>query len=252
MIYVLSDVHTEREEFDFDKVKRNRTFSSKGTEDDILVLAGDIGTLDELTKLVMFLRFAQKHFKTIIYVPGNHEYDGTRSTEHTDTILRKLCDKLNSLEAIGTIYYLNKDIITTEGIVILGTTLWSKPHSLIEEPLRDHKIKRMTNKLRNKLFIDQKRWLQTNISKYLNLGKKVCVITHHAPSFKLLPQSDSPRNEQMYYASDSDSLLKGVDTWIFGHTHIPIATMINGTKLYNNPIGYEHEKIPDDMISIEL
>lgn len=252
MTYILSDVHTERDEFDFDSFKRSPTFSSS-IQKKLLILAGDIGTLtgSGSDKLISFLQFTQTHFKAIIYVPGNHEYDGTRSIEQTDLILYNLCYELNCSDpAKGKIYFLNKNGINLKvnggDIIILGTTLWTQPHSLTEKPLRDHRIERMTNKLRNSLFISQSEWLQSNIYKYSKLGKKVWVITHHAPSFQLLPSielNESRRDEQMYYASNSDNLLTGVDTWIFGHTHIPTITALNSTKLYNNPVGYVDEEI---------
>jgi predicted phosphohydrolase len=41
---------------------------------DILTLAGDIGSLYKFTQLSTFLRRLCRHFDTVLYIPGNHEY----------------------------------------------------------------------------------------------------------------------------------------------------------------------------------
>ena len=41
---------------------------------DILILAGDIGSLYKIKQLTNFFNTIQSYYKHILYVPGNNEY----------------------------------------------------------------------------------------------------------------------------------------------------------------------------------
>lgn len=233
-VYILSDIHSEQHNFDIRKVLSS--FQGDNTNR-MLVLAGDIGTLKAKHKLVETLKVCRDHFEVVVFVPGNHEYDGDLSLEDVDEELRDVCEELG-------IYFLNQNVLEISTgqhrCILLGCTLWSKPYRLDGEMLRDQRISVMTNSYRNELFEEHVRWLKSNLEKYRN--DEVWVITHHAPSFSLL--NEEIVDKSTYYASDLDHLIQeNVAYWIFGHTHLRTFTQINQTTMCNNPIGYNFERI---------
>lgn len=249
---LISDIHTERHDYLQSKVP----IFSETSDNDILIIAGDAGTLIESSKLIDFLRLCQRRYKLIVYVPGNHEFDGNLEIEETISKLRGLIRELNDNENnLGKIYLLSEDILylsqNDKNIKIIGTTLWTRPHSLIEPMLRDHKVKKMNSLIREKKFLESRKFLKDNI-----ISKKdeiVIVVTHHAPSFKLI----NPHNNEcdFYYASDCDDIIKMLPRgifWCFGHTHIPTDTTLYGVNILSNPVGYIRDKLYPDRLCFNL
>ena len=65
---ISSDLHIENFEDDVDPLK---LITPKA---DVLILAGDIGSLYKYEQLFRFINNLVNHFKFILYIPGNHEY----------------------------------------------------------------------------------------------------------------------------------------------------------------------------------
>ena len=179
---LISDIHTERHDYCQSKVPIFGCTSGN----DILILAGDVGTLCQESKIINFLRKCQNRYRTTIYIPGNHEYDGGLEMEETENRIRESCTKLNRGN-MNKIYFMSNEMLIIEEndfrVKILCTTLWSRPHSLSDEMLRDHKIKKMDSSVREKKHLESRKFLSEYISDDVD---RVIVITHHAPSFKLL------------------------------------------------------------------
>ena len=96
---------------------------------DLLVLAGDVGSyqtrrdgsvMDEPDWGLRRFSPLPQHAGwpvPVVYVPGNHEYDGLDMEEaHAD--LRRACDRLG-------IAWLERETLVIEGVRFVGTTLWS-------------------------------------------------------------------------------------------------------------------------------
>lgn len=96
---------------------------------DLLVLAGDVGSYQEGSRLEEpdfgLGRFSpKKGWPTpVIYVPGNHEYDNLDFDE-THVRLRALCEELGIL-------WLERETLVIEGIRFIGTTLWADFDALV-------------------------------------------------------------------------------------------------------------------------
>lgn len=246
-VSIVSDIHSEKPTYSEDNL-----INALIEDGDILILAGDIGTLEEPEKLIKTLRLVQSKYKIILYIPGNHEYDGPLELSATDSKLRGLCDYLNRvrLNRDGSIYFMNEESIILDfggkKIKVIGATLWTRPYDINGKELRDTYVLSLTNKKRNEIFEQHCEYISKETGYPSAETSETWVITHHAPSFKLLEDGEGTteehRNAQTYYASHCEYLYKGVDRWIFGHTHTRTEESA-GIKLYNNPIGYDSDNI---------
>ena len=88
---------------------------------DLLVLAGDIGSYQTGSRLdepdFGLRRFSPRHgpWRTVLYVPGNHEYDGLEHDE-AHARLREACDRLG-------LTWLERETAVIDGVRFVGTTL---------------------------------------------------------------------------------------------------------------------------------
>lgn len=126
-LQLLSDLHLEA----------NPTFVPEPARDaDLLVLAGDIGSyqirrdgsvmnepdwgLQRFSPLPQYAGWPAP----VVFVPGNHEYDAL-DLDQAHTGLRQACDRLG-------IQWLERETLQTQGVRLIGTTLWSDYDALGE------------------------------------------------------------------------------------------------------------------------
>lgn len=121
-LQLLSDLHLENDP--------GRTFEA-APQADLLVLAGDIGSYQAKSRLPHshdpiqgdfgLGRFSPRamgsRWKRVLYVPGNHEFDG-RPYAATRARLRATCERLG-------ITCLDQDEVLIDGVRFIGCTLWS-------------------------------------------------------------------------------------------------------------------------------
>ena len=88
--------------------------------------------------------------------------------------------------------------------------------------------------------IQMKNFLINEISNS-DMETNLIVITHHAPSFKMLDISD---NLSCCYGSYCDDLMvEPVKYWISGHTHTCKSVKIGSTLCLSNCMGYPKQKV---------
>lgn len=231
-IQIASDLHCEHQNDYGDKMIEG--FDPSGV--DVLVLAGDIGTLGNYHRLVsIFKRFTQK-YKNVIYVHGNHEYYGTnvKNAEVNSVALGRLFPNLHILR-VG-------DNVTIEGQRFLGGTLWFKddPSNLFYRGLLsdfqtiddfDPWVYRESERMINNLEVD--------------LASTDVVVSHHMPS----PLCTHPKFKgsviNRFFVNDVSDLIarKQPKLWIHGHTHERVDTIIGNTRIIANPRGYPNERV---------
>lgn len=231
---------------------------------DYLVLAGDIGTSPTHWGWICNSVLAKyPDLKKIIGVFGNHEYYkqmftvGLESTEHAfimACIDEKWRDKVVLLER-GTFY-------ADDNIVFLGTTMWTTFNN--RDPMIMNQAQFGMNDYRRILRHDpdaqnedgsartvintdwiagrcegNKHWLTDTVFENVGMGKKIVVVTHHAPS--LLSSHPRFKGEAMNYAYAEpmeDLMERNVDLWIHGHCHDTSDYMVGKCRVVANPYGY--------------
>jgi len=215
----------------------------------VLALIGDIG-LAVTESLRRFLHFQAGRFEHVLFVAGNHEYYNDRRTRFTVHEqfhwLKKVCSQKDNL------HFLERTAVEINGVIILGTTLWSKiPKQSMERAqmsMNDyHKSyiaidKTMTVNCTNHQFHTSLKWLEDQIQKYSTQNKSIIILTHHTP---LVQGTSNP----IYHGSElnccfstnlSKLLQSPIKYWACGHTHWNFdLTFDNGnTRLVSNQRGY--------------
>ncbi|KAJ5462847.1 hypothetical protein N7475_007791 [Penicillium sp. IBT 31633x] len=239
-IQILSDLHLEI----------NQQYSSFDIPvcSKYLILAGDIGRLEDYNKYRDFLQSQISKFELVFLCLGNHEfYETTFNTglEKAKQLEAEIC--MNS--RLVLLHQRRYDIPSSR-VTILGCTLWShipqESRDIVNYKISDfQKIKYWSVEKHNKAHESDLAWLRAEIQA---LGRKHCneemrsilVVTHHAPS---LQGTSSPQHAKNLWscAFGTDLLTRswgGVKIWVFGHTHYTTEFKKNGIRVVSNQRGY--------------
>ena len=211
---------------------------------DILILAGDIGSLYKFNQLKQFLCKLSIYFMYIIYVPGNHEY--YEIDDIKPMTMNELTEKFIILKnEIGNLYILNRDSITINDICITGCTLWSNP--LIKLP-KFVKIFGIDTTMYNNMFLRDLSYINKMIN-YCKVKKlKLIVVTHYCPTYQIINERKKKNRYVSLYTSDLDHLLyySKVHTWICGHIHSNFDMKTKGgTRIVGNQKGKPRDYVND-------
>ena len=213
---------------------------------DILILAGDIGSLYKIKQLTGFLQILCKHFKTVIYIPGNHEY--YLMVDHEHIPMQDLNKRLFNLEKIiDNLYILNRSSIIIGDICITGCTLWSKVN--VKIPKFIVKINDMNNDIYEKKFNIDLKYINKMINYCKSKKLKLVVVTHYCPTYKVLDTIKTKKDKFVsLYVSNLEYLLNSnsIHTWICGHIHHNFDFKSdNGTRIVGNQRGKPRDRITD-------
>ena len=249
---------------------------------DLLVLAGDIGSYqpgsllaDDDFGLARFSPLPQyAGWPTpVVFVPGNHEYDG-QDFDAAHARLRRTCDRLGLI-------WLERESLVLGGARLVGTTLWSDfdaladHHDLTDMALR---LKQRSKAFRAANFYLSKTggtrhgepflavqlrelglacqaWLRQALAQPFD-GPTVA-ITHFAPSLR----SADPRYGLMPgtagFCNALDDLLPHAQLWLHGHLHAPSDYHAHGVhpdgrpwhcRVVANPLGYARKGEQDTFL----
>lgn len=217
--------------------------------EDILILAGDIGSLYKYDQLRLFLEKLSVYFLTIYYIPGNHEYymmDGHEPLPYT-TLHKRLCDMVDTIPNITLLdrsHAIHKVPGLENPVCIAGCTLWSNPDVPIPKYL--FRIYNNTLKKYKNAFIRDLAYIRKIISMCKEHGYTLLLVTHYPPTYRVLEQSS--RKFKCLYANHLDILLnkESVHTWICGHVHHNFDMITpGGTHLFGNQKGKDKDNITD-------
>lgn len=218
---------------------------------DILILAGDIGSLYKFQQLKSFLSAICPHFEATLYIPGNHEY--YTQDNYQQRSFESLTDSLYSLENdIKNLYILQQSSIMIGDVCIIGCTLWS--NSLINIPKYIVRIPDMNTFLYNKKHVSDLNYIKKMIESCKDKNIKLVVVTHHCPTSKVLNANTKKDKFRSLYVSDLDYLIhkENIHTWICGHIHQNFDFDIQGTRIVGNQRGKPKDKINDFSKSFVL
>ncbi|KPU98567.1 metallophosphoesterase [Variovorax paradoxus] len=225
---------------------------------DLLVLAGDVGSYQEGSRLedpdFGLGRFSpKKGWPTpVIYVPGNHEYDNL-DFDDTHVRLRALCEELGIL-------WLERETLVIEGIRFIGTTLWADFDALVTptdglaEALKkrgkamraaDFYLEKMSSRRNGTPFLSAElreqgltcqAWLREALAQPFD-GTTVA-ITHFAPSLASADPRYGLTPGTAGFCNSLDELLPQASLWLHGHLHCAFDYVKDGCRVVANPLGY--------------
>ena len=244
---------------------------------DVLVLAGDIGSYQHdsaLTRLAVpdfgLARFSPRPVHEggagwptpVIFVPGNHEYDGLEFDE-AYLRLRQACERWGLI-------WLEQESVVLQGVRFVGCTLWSDfdalssaagtpanaaaaPGALAEQLKARDKAFRAANfylrknhslqggapmlaeQVREQALKSQ-RWLRQALATGFD-GPTVAV-THFAPSLLSADPRYGLTPGTAGFCNALDDLLPAAQLWLHGHLHCPQDYVSRGCRVVANPLGY--------------
>lgn len=227
-----------------------------------LILAGDVCPIKMLDQLVKFLETCCANYKSVVYIMGNHEYY-KGSLSHSIYKLYEAKNHLNNL------YVLDDDSIILDGVKVIGSTLWTDLNGgdpvskmLAESGMNDYRqIRHGTNSLPYKFKLRANDVIVKHITSLNYIreelasfdGKKL-VVTHHAPSFKSVPEKYKSGRMNHAYCSDLSELIynNDIDVWCHGHTHSSFDYDFLETRIIANPRGYSAPDYYDYMDQKDL
>lgn len=233
-IRYISDIHLEFIKYNIDKFIQN----IKPNDEDVLVLAGDIG-YPKSSNYDKFMNYVNNNFKKTFIITGNHEYY-TSSIKEIDDYLEKYFLKFDNIS------FLNNKIEYYMDHYFVGTTLWTQitnPNYKINDP---YSIKNLTINEYNSIHDRCCKFLENTITnKEIN---NVIMITHHLPLYSLIKDKyktpDLDKYNQWFY-SDMTPFInmnkEKIKLWIYGHTHSPDEQKLDNISYVCNPIGYPLE-----------
>lgn len=238
-LHILSDLHTEFSEFD-----------PPETDADIVILAGDIGVGST------GIEWAAQRFprKTIVYVPGNHEYYGHDIREANELFAA----------AAENIRVLDDNACVIDSVRILGSTLWTDfefdgkgetwfARQRAKRMIRDFSTitydnRRFTPEDSVDLHRKSVAWLVAELEK--EFAGPTIVVTHHLPAAPSV--ASQYRNDPLNpaFASRLEDLIETYrpELWIHGHTHVACDYEIYGTRVVCNPRGYPSECSAGELV----
>lgn len=224
-----------------------------GTKSDVLVLAGDTQVKRRTIKWAAMLAEG----RPVIVVAGNHEFYG-------DSVSATIHALQEEAKQYPNVHFLEREAVEIDGVVFLGSTLWASmrlfrrgPHAGLydyKEALRDcsffmndfMEIKRPggAGALRPedtvRFWEKSVRWLHEQF--HAHAGKKIVVVTHHAPSMRSIHESYTRDIISSAYASHMDRFveLHRPALWIHGHVHDICDYRIGETRVMANCRGYDN------------
>jgi predicted phosphodiesterase len=233
-LQILSDLHLEFE-----------PFTPPAVEADAVILAGDVSTGRNGLKWVL------KNFpdRPVIYVLGNHEFYGQK--------LQKLTAELREMARGTNVHLLENESCTLGDVTFLGATLWTDfalngnpvvSEVVAQTGMNDYRrIRTLPNYRRlrpsdtRQLHAQSRKYLEDELLKLK--GRKVVVVTHHAPSPDAIPPTFNGDAFNPAFASDMRRFITetGAKLWIHGHIHSPADYRIGDTRVLANPRGYPTE-----------
>ena len=213
---------------------------------DILIIAGDTAYLgSDNYKTHPIWDYVSQNFKQVYVIPGNHEfYGGYDLSQLTDGLVGEIRNNVH--------YYYNS-VVEHENITFIFTPLWSKISEknkiYCEYYLNDFKNIKCNN---NKLTVEDYNKEHEKCLNFLKNAVANCktkykiVVTHHVPTFDLVPEGDKNSELNDCFYVDLNDFIKNsnINYWIYGHTHINRVKdkVIGKTKLICNQLGYAKSK----------
>jgi len=250
-----SDLHIE-----FDKRRLNALVKAVDKDTDVLVLAGDIHTLEGIGEALLHLSATLMPMH-IVYVAGNHEYYGAEVTS-LNRELRLVFQECPNL------HFLEQASIVIDNVVFYGTTLWTgfdaypEFDQVLSEDNAMHAVADfhhiyyqqglLTSEACKQLYQQSRNWLldalATHPQKYPD---KTSIVVSHFPPLAQLSHQQIPLNSLSNYfqANCADIIAHHQPyAWIYGHNHWSDSQSYHQTRLLSCQLGYPKEQCNSEQM----
>jgi len=276
-VYLWSDIHVD--------YQANWQFlndlHSEYYKGDTLILAGDI--TDHLDRLQKVFEILLPKFKSIFFIPGNHEL-WVRANQNLDSI-DKFHSVMNLAKSCGI--KTSPDIVNIEGedgsksVYLIPLFSWYDSSLFLDveglsystEGWSDNYFCKWPSHLIEKKgesasFNITKFFLAMNDASLIEYNSPVITFSHfysNKEQFKTLRNHNQAKKSKPIFnfsaVAGSEMLQTQIDklnprVHCFGHSHRRSDFIINGIRFVNNPLGYPHEReknfIPNPQLPLKI
>jgi predicted phosphodiesterase len=207
---------------------------------DILILAGDIGYLnDDNYSKHPFWDWASDNFEQTHIVVGNHElYKYFDLAKMPQGLVCSIRDNIH-------VHY--NDVIRLSNTDIIFSTLWAtikeEEAFYTERGVTDfHRIFYQENRLTWKRFNEEHQKCFRFIKESVERSDAECIIvvTHHVPSFQLASPDFAGSTINGAFTVELEDYIEAspIAYWMYGHSHRNIDKRIGNTLCVSNQLGY--------------
>jgi predicted phosphodiesterase len=258
-----------------DNFIKNILQPGKNSQNEILVIAGDLGHYNNQTKgLLVALK---KVYKEILVVFGNHEMylvSNAQVSKYNSKSTNRL-EELKEICAEAEVYYLDGDVVEIDGIKFGGTGSW---YNLTTEWELDtwNKVMNDSNLIYDGYAVqsygmyqhysrpsnnwDPVAFYAKEKVKLQEIADKKCdvFITHialHEPDeSEGMAEEYLNQKENIFYYTENFDLVKksGASVHIHGHTHQNLDYVKDGVQVICNPLGYPSDNTYNVIKQIEI
>lgn len=258
-IRLLSDLHCEGYKFIYD---------DKG--EDVLVLAGDIHTLDRHEEILDQI----PDYVRVVLVPGNHEYyrgtfervnDYLKGLEKIYPHLKVLLNESWTFQGVeffgGTMFTdfalfgqgdvalathsARNGINDFRAILTYGTSDWKTT----DKPLESRLWKTDDHEAQHRMFCAElRKWLAETVD------LKRVVVSHFVPHPKAIHGRWVGSWMNPYFTANMEQYMGWNGLWLYGHTHDSNDFMVGDTRVVGNPRGYGNENVAgfNEVLLLEI
>ena len=241
-LWVLSDLHLE-----IAPLKE----PLKIPDADICIVAGDVTNKGILPSINWLATHIGPHVP-VVFVAGNHEFYKSFMTSSLDAA--------SKIDSGSGVHFLENSCVTIKDVVFCGATLWTD-FDLFGQDWRELAMRRVKVAMNDynqinlqkqpysglqpvhtyKKHVESRRFLERCLEH--NKGKKIVVVTHHAPSMRSVESKYRDDIVTTAFASDFDEFIetKQPALWVHGHVHHQVDYVVGKTRVVVNPRGYPGE-----------
>ena len=217
---------------------------------DVLILAGDIGSMYRTWQLCNFLDQACDAFPIVLFVPGNHEYY-TLSKNNKRPFVTLENTMIRFKETHTNFYFLNRSTLQIKNWIFIGATLWSTPEYFSDKIVRINGINKTRFLTMHKL---DKKFIKKQIKQAKNKKLIPIVITHYPPVIDSVNPLRLGDPYLSLYTNYLEDLVINAKIWISGHTHYNYRIYKGDCLLISNQLGKAKDNITNFSLNkiIEL
>lgn len=237
-VFAVSDIH-----IDYDVNARwvaNLSFGEY--RDDVLILAGDV--TDSLRLLDWCLSTLARRFKSVLFVPGNHDLWVIRDAGWKNS-LQKFDEVCTVVESSGA----SMQAFRERGVSILPLLAWydysfGEPSSGLRSVWMDYRACRWPDG-----FTEQdvaSHFAALNDARVSSANDTVITYSHFLPRIDLMPGYTPGENRPLDPVLGSARLDRqlrehNASIHVYGHSHFNRRVTIDGVTYINNAFGYPSE-----------
>ena len=211
-----------------------------------LILAGDIGNIED-GSWIQAVRAFSKACRDVYVVFGNHEF----YTRQRWTIAELKEEAKTQTERLSNVFILDREqVITKQGVHLVGCTLWSNPLDIPHEHLTNMNDFRYIYADHNQQVdpytmmqwnAQETAWLeQTMLNRKEN--RRLVVVTHFAPLHECNPLAYANSPLISYFCNELPKLVQQANVWLYGHVHGGAhAFQYNRCNVVRSCVGYQDE-----------